>query len=55
MRTLGGYALVRTLMGSLNGCLERCDDLLLLTKQDRDGCSVGMGCSSVVNSLGMGS
>jgi hypothetical protein len=42
MHALGAYALVRTLMSSLNGCLEGCDDLLLLARQWCGGCRAGL-------------
>ena len=43
MHALGTYALVHALMSSLNGCLDVCDDLLLLTRQGCDGCRARMG------------
>jgi len=43
MHALGTYALVHALISSLNGCLECCDGLLLLTRQGYGGCSAGMG------------
>ena len=43
MDTLGTDALVHTLMTSLNGCVEGCVDLPLLTRQWCGGCSAGIG------------
>jgi len=42
MHALGTYALVHALMSSLNGCLDVCDDLLLLTRQGCGGCRGGL-------------
>jgi len=42
MHALGTYALVHALMSSLNGCLDCCDDLLLLAMQWCGGCSAGL-------------
>ncbi len=42
MHALGTYALVHALMSSLDGCLDVCDDLLLLTRQGCGDCRAGM-------------
>ena len=42
MHALGTYALVHALISSLNGCLEGCDDLLLLAMQWCGRCRAGL-------------
>jgi len=41
MQALGTHALVHTLRSSLNGCLDACGDLLLLTRQGCGGYTPG--------------
>ena len=41
MQALGTHALVHTLRSSLNGCLDACGDLLLLTGQGCGGYTPG--------------